>query len=156
MVSDRSRGAGRCERVSGRDARSTKRDDTYPLRGRLPNALRLLDAWMREKSTQSVSCATVLVGLVLGLAAFDSFAVRAAFLAVARSSPIDRRQAFQSSVSFAIDRARRPRRAVTRRRRLPKVALARVVPCPRIRAFVARRAYRCGGSCTIGCARCGW
>ena len=32
---------------------------------------------MRAKSTQSVSRAAVLVGLVLGLAAFDSFAVRA-------------------------------------------------------------------------------
>ena len=83
---------------------------------------------MREKSTQSVSCAAVLVGLVLGLAAFDSFAVRAVLLAVcpfvphrstssisivrfvrrrSRSTPSPRRHASSTSPQSR-PRARRP------------------------------------------------
>ena len=83
---------------------------------------------MRAKSTQSVSRAAVLVGLVLGLAAFDSFAVRAVLLAVcpfvphrstssisivrfvrrrSRSTPSPRRHASSTSPQSR-PRARRP------------------------------------------------
>ena len=54
-----------------------------------------------------------------------------------------------SIASLALDAPSRVSNVVPRRPRAHR-------PGPRIHAFAARLTYRCGGSCTIGCARCGW